>query len=288
MNEPARNVPETTQPYLPKGVERGNDPVLQSIHEAATNKASGTVGVFELPCGYVDPDGNLHREVQVREMTGNEEDMLSSKTVPNNKKIGMLVQACLVRIGEITDRGRLNAVVNKLTVGDRVFLMFAVRRTTLGDEYPYRETCPECKFKGIFHLDLSQLEIKRMDDTAQRKYTRKLPSGRTVVFHPLLGEHEDEISKATNSTSALSLAMLLRIESIDDQPPTLQLVKNLSHRDREFLRTQFDEVEGGVETNLEMTCPQCGFEFERDLEVGQAGFFFPSSVQKDSKKRSSP
>lgn len=270
-----------------KGVERvGGDPVLARIHEAETNIPSSTHGVFDLPCGYLDPQGVLHTEVHVREMTGHEEDMLMSKAVPNHRKIAMLVSSCTLRVGTYTDRGMINAIVNKMLVGDRVFLMFAVRRVSLGDEYPYRDTCPSCQTKGIFRLNLADLEIKKMIDPKKRQYSVTCPSGKVVVFHPLTGEFDEQIAKAGSSGAAISLAMLMRIETIQDQPPTLSLVQGLSHKDRAFLREAFDEVEGGVDTTLQMQCPQCLHEFEHELEVGQTGFFFPSQVLKDLKKKS--
>jgi hypothetical protein len=267
--------------------EPARDHVLETIHQAAVDKPKGTQGVFELPCGFLDAEGNLHTEAEVREITGHEEDLLGSKTVPNHKKIGMLVARCLTRIGTFTDRGQISTIAEQLTVGDRVFLMFAIRRTSLGDEYPFRHTCPECKYSGLFNLDLSELEIKKMADPKKRVFDAKMPSGKVVRFRPLIGRDEEKLSKASNSDDAMTLAILARLEMLDDGPPTLATVKGLGLRDRNFLRDAFEDAEGGVDTTMEMQCPNCGHEFDHDLDVGQAGFFFPSSVQKGSKKRSS-
>ena len=85
----------------------------------------------------------------------------------------------------------------------------------------------------------------------------------------------------------LSIMILMRLEAVDDEPPTLGLVKALSMRDRNFVRDFQEEVEGGVDTTVEMECPFCRHEFDRQLDVNQPGFFSPSAVLKRSKKRSS-
>lgn len=257
------------------------DHVIETMQQAKLEEPSGSMGVFELPCGFMDGDGVLHTEVHVREIRGHEEDMLGSNSVPNHKKIGLLITGCLQRVGTIEDRAKLNAVSDHLTVGDRVFLMFAIRRASLGDEYPFRGVCPQCKYRGIFMLDLKDLEVKKMEEPGKRVFDRKLPSGKAVRFRPLLGKDEERLSKASSSNEALSLAILMRLEMLEGEPPTLADVKNLGMRDRNFLRGEFDKIEGGVDTTLDMGCPQCSHEFEEELDISQAGFFFPSSVLKD-------
>jgi len=263
------------------------DPRLNAIQEAQLDTPQGTHGTFELPCGYLDAEGVLHTQVHVREITGHEEDMLASKAVPGWKKISNLIDACLTRVGNIADPERVATVAGELLVGDRVFLMFAIRRTTLGDEYPFRDKCPECGYSGIFSLSLGDLDIKPMKDPRKRLFEVKLPSGLTARFHPLTGNDEEKLSKASNAKEAMSMSILLRLDMLGEKPATLGAVQALGMRDRNALREAFDDHEGGVDTTLDMQCPSCGAEFERDLDVGQAGFFFPSTMRKTSKARSS-
>lgn len=257
------------------------DHVIETMQQAIAEEPAGSLGVFDLPCGFLDEDGVLHKEVQVREITGHEEDMLGSNSVPNHKKIGLLITGCLQRVGTITDQKTLNAVADNLTVCDRVFLMFAIRRASLGDAYPFRSECPKCKYRGIFTLDLSDLEVKTMKEPMKRIFDCRLPSGKEARFRPLIGKDEERLSKASSSNEALSLAILMRLLVLEGEPPTLKAVKDLGMKDRNFLRGEFDKVEGGIETTLDMGCPTCEHEFEEELDVSQAGFFFPSSVPKD-------
>ena len=75
------------QPEAPVGgaIER-----IHTVQQMETPK--GTLGVFDLPCGYLDPQTQeLFTEVQVREITGNEEDMLASQQIPSAQKISQLL-----------------------------------------------------------------------------------------------------------------------------------------------------------------------------------------------------
>jgi hypothetical protein len=79
--------------------------------------------------------------------------------------------------------------------------------------------------------------------------------------------------------SAISKGILMRLELLDGVPPELQTVKSMKWRDRLALREQWNLVEGGVDTEVNMTCPACGHEFKRDIEVTPS-FFFPSATLK--------
>lgn len=242
------------------------------------------VGVFELPCGYLDPESReLYREVTVREISGHEEDMLGSKKTPNAQKLNNLLQACVVQIGPV-EGAKLAKVLKGLPVGDRVFLLFAIRRVTLGDELPVKESCPSCNTKSLFMVDLGEeLVIKVMPSPMKRIYDEVLPRSQMPVrFRVSTGEDEGTMARlgSGKSSDRLSQAIMMRLELIGEEPPTLKAVKGLSLVDRNYLREKFNEVEGGVDTSIDFECSNCGHEWQKDLNVGAQGFFFPSGMSK--------
>lgn len=254
-----------------------------------TNQMSepkGTQGVFELPCGYLAPDGSLITEVKVREITGEEEDLLAARNISGGKKLTQLIANCLERLGPVVDKPLLNRLVQDLTVGDRTFLTLAIRRVTLGDEFPFEDTCPACTTKSLFIVDLSGLDVVKMPDPRQRFFDAVLPSGKTARYHVMTGRDEEALAKV-DARDRLSAAILVRLDVIDGGPATLETVKALSMRDRQALREEFESHEGGVDTSIELDCPSCGSEFKTELDPGQAGFFFPSRVRKNSKNSTS-
>ena len=243
-------------------------------------------GVFELPCGFIDSSGVLHREAHLREMSGREEDLLASPKMTPQKKINALLAACTERIGSIVDRGQIQAVIPSLTQGDRVFVLVSLRRTTLGDELPMEEECPECKVKGNYIADLGSLDVKPLADPMKRVFDLTLPSGKTARFRLGNGNDEERIAKVADDEKP-SMAFLCRLELLDGKPPSLMAVKSLGWRDRQELRAAMEEQDGGLDSALDLTCPACGHDFQRDLDLGAQGFFFPARTQKGWKKRSS-
>jgi hypothetical protein len=286
------------------------DSTIQMMTEAQVREPKSTVGLFTLPCGYLDSDGVLHTEVLLREISGKEEDMLASKKVPDQKKMNQLLIACIERLGSISDRERIAAAVPELLVGDRVFLLIAVRRTSLGDDYPYKDQCPSCEKESLMSIDLASIEVAPMPEPTKRIFDARLPSkvatriwadtgelppaektnptGPTVRFRPVTGRDEEKFGQVLNKDDALSKSLQARIELLDGKPPTVDDLQALSLTERQYLRDEiFDRADGGVETTLDVTCPKCGHDYTRELEIGQMGFFFPSAARKNSKTRSS-
>lgn len=240
-----------------------------------------------LPCGYIDSEGTLHSEVEVRELTGVEEDILATKGISFSDKITNVLARCVLKIGTISDPSSIAAIIPKLLVGDRLFLLFAIRQVTLGDEYPFTYKCESCDTEQTFVVRLSDFEVFPMEDPFKRVFDAKLPSGKTARFRSLTGEDEREMAKAgKRREDVLSYGIFRRLELLDGKPPSLAAVKALSLRDRNYLREAFDQNEGGIETTMEIDCPNCGAEAEKEIGI-QSGFFFPSESRKRSKRRSS-
>ena len=241
------------------------------------------IGAFQLPCGYIDPATNeVFTDVEVRELTGVEEDIMASRQVPSDRKLSMLLAGCTQRIGTITDRAKINRIIDDLMIGDRVFLLFAIRRVTLGDEMPLRQTCPACRVSSLYVIDLSTLTIKQMPDSRKRVHDVTLPSGQTARFRVSVGHDEQTSAKLARQkdTDGNSRAIMMRLELLGDEPPTLDAVKHMSFRDRAYLREQFDAVEGGVDTGLDFECPACKHEWKEELSLGASSFFSLSEAQK--------
>ena len=264
------------------GPEVGLNPNLAAtVIENQISEPKSSQEIFTLPCGYIDEEKSLHTELKVREITGHEEDMLANRKMAANQKINALIAQCTERVGTVSDNGKLSQVVLDMTVGDRLFAIFAIRRVTVGNEYTFEARCNHCQHTGRFTVDLSELEIKEMPDRAKRSFETTLPSsGQLVKFHPMIGREEMKLQQIDKKgTHSLSLAIIVRLDSLDGKAPTLGAVKSLNMKDRQFLRSKFDEVEGGVETEIELDCSSCYREFKQELDVGQASFFFPSGAQ---------
>ena len=245
-----------------------------------------SVDEFELPCGYLDPDGNLHTSITIREMTGEEEEILAARNMPSNRKINSILARCTKSLGPYSGSS-VEKVIPELTQGDRIYLLISIRRVTLGDEMPFVTKCPQCEQEARFVLDLSDLEVKGMQDPKVRTYKVQLPkANKEVVMKVLTGHGEDAIGKASSrGRDMITTAIFARIDSIDGKPPTMADLKKLSLVDRNFLRNEWEDHEGGVDTTVEIDCPSCGNEYETELDISQQGFFNPSATLKSWKKK---
>jgi len=241
-------------------------------------RPKSAAGEVELPCGYLTREGEIYTDASVREITGSEEDMLSSATVPSDKKFNELLIRCTTRIGPESDPATIRAMLPLLPIGDRISLLFGIRRITLGDIYPFQVQCPSCAALSSFHINLGELDVKKMKDPKTRVFDETLPSGKKVRFRVMTGADEEKVKKAAKKfkDDGPSLAILARLELLNEAPPTLPGVKGLGMRDRNFLRKKFEEVEGGVDTSLEITCPACAHEFNSEMNISGKEFFFPS------------
>lgn len=248
-----------------------------------------SVDSYELPCGYLDPEGKLHTDAEVREMTGDEEEILAAKNMPVGKKFNKILARCVTRIGGINNPFEIEKVIPELTQGDRIFLLFCIRRVTLGDDMPFISKCPGCDRESQLTIDLSELEIIKMPDPTSRVYEETLPkSGKKIRMVVLTGRGEDIIGKAASAgKDVISTAILARTESMDGKPVTLADLKALPLADRNFLRDVWEDHEGGVETDVDVQCPGCDNEYQTGVELGSQGFFNPSGALKSWKKKSS-
>jgi hypothetical protein len=129
----------------------------------------------------------------------------------------------------------------------------------------------------------SELTIKKMPDPRKRIFDETLPSGLKVRFRASSGADEERLGglmRGKGRADAISQAILMRVELLGDEPPSLTRVKQLGLKDRQFLRKKFQEVEGGVDTLIEYVCPSCEAEWEKELDLSAAGFFFPGGRQR--------
>src|SRR5438309_9159414 len=118
---------------------------------------------FELPVGYMDDDGRVHRLATLRKMTGHEEALLADRKLRHNG--GMLVTellaSCLRQLGELKPVER--QVVSHLTSADRNYLLLQLRKITFGNELEATYVCPACGETSHVLQDLDELPVRCAD-----------------------------------------------------------------------------------------------------------------------------
>jgi len=112
---------------------------------------------FTLPRGYVDKDGNLHRDIVIREITGADQEAMLSGQLRQNpaKMMTALFARVVIKLGTL-EKAQINTGVTAgMVKGDRDFLILKLKEIDSGPELEINVECPDCGKKFQAMLDLA-------------------------------------------------------------------------------------------------------------------------------------
>ena len=218
---------------------------------------------FQLPSG---------DEIELREMTGAEEELLTNqRLIRSGDAVNQVLANCIVQIGEnddVTAKGIL-----EMLSGDRLFTLVRLRQVSLGDEVELELTCPNaaCRAKNRATVNLDDLPVTPYGK--EREFVFTLPaSGSKVRFVYLDGHKEKRLAQMQEPS--ISAAMMIRIVDIDGSAPSKKVLSEMSMRDRSALRQEMLRVDAGIDTAVELDCDSCGTRIRTRLEA-EPSFLFP-------------
>jgi hypothetical protein len=242
-------------------------------------------GIFILPSGYWDEKGTLHQEVELRSLSGREEELISNRTISYNiaELVTALLSNCVVRIGSISDV-KLE-IVKGLLISDRDYLLLRLRQRTFGNEIQGTLICPKCLKKFDMDFDLKDIEITRKN-TLRQDFSMRLSNRaaykdgkgvfhREIVFRLPTGADQEEIIKhiPTNQTYALTELLARCIQRIGNiEEITFNLIQSLSVLTRREIESKMKEVSPSVDVAIEFECPYCTHKFKDAFDLYT--FFF--------------
>lgn len=237
----------------------------------------------------------VYDKILMREMTGEEEDILAAQGVEPNRKMDLILMNTITAIipkdktkASLTKEQKYllwEKFVKKMSMIDRFNALLQLRVISLGPRYDFQVECPECGNKFMAYVDLSTLEIIKPQadiviDVDKDNIYKYEVDGKVYEFRIMNGEISYRLSKQANNKDFLSLGLLARIKSIDGKEVELKDIKALSLRERIALRDLLNKIEGNVDDDIELTCPKCGAEFKAKLDISQPTFFYPSEIEK--------
>jgi hypothetical protein len=176
---------------------------------------------------------------------------------------------------------------NKVLQGDRFFALLEIRALTYGPNYAFAVTCREdaCRARIEWELDLHQLPVRALSDESRaaflagNRFETILPdAGKRAWFRLLTGADERKLPALRKNAGDRMLAAMLafrvvEVEGVDDRERR-RFLEDLSMRDADFLVDEFDRVDCGVDTTIEIECPECFARQEVQLPFDQT-FFMP-------------
>lgn len=176
--------------------------------------------------------------------------------------------------------------------GDRFYTLLRIRMLSLGTDYAFAVVCQNetCRQRFEWELALDDLPVRTLsEDSRQRfqtgnRFEAWLPSAKARVWFRLaVGADEKRFARIRQASpdrlwSAMLAARVVEIEGIKDSQKR-GFLEDLDLADAEFLRAELERVDCGVETSVEVECPECLMTQDIDLPFDHR-FFLASSRRK--------
>lgn len=253
-----------------------------------------------LPIG-LEIDGVRYKEVIIDEMTGIDEENLTSRKIRNNgaKAISILLRRCIQEIPGLLDRKKNpmdlipERYVHDMYVADRDFLTLSIRSLSDKSEFLSTLECPQCSHVEERMINFDDMDIYEWDES-DVELEIELPRGflnvetneycNKVVWRFPKGKAQEGMASVPEGQMATYM-IASGIKSVEGLRylPSDEDVRRLGVRDRNVFAKEITENAVGVDTKLEVICESCGNEF--DTEVNVMGFF-NSGEGANKKKRS--
>lgn len=256
--------------------------------EAATAAAPtrGPAGFeFDLPIGYVDEDGRVHRTAVLRKMTGRDEAIMADRRNRNSaaRMISELLSSCLVRLGDI-ERPPLR-VAQGFYSADRYYLLLKLREITFGPQLDATYACPTCRESVALVEEIPELSVTRLPaGELPEDIVVELEDGyvdregelyTTMVFRYPKGSDEEKIAVSTreNASRGKNALMARCLVALGDMPKerieTLgtSIFNDLTLGDRALIDSVLNEGGPGVDMSRTVTCLGCGRDYEVTLDL---------------------
>ncbi len=248
------------------------DALILAEQEAAAEAIEPSITVpldntVVLPGGLFDPFEGTITNVEIRELTGSDEEAIS-KINDQGKSLLTILERATVKIG---DQPATKELLDVLLAGDREMILLGIRKVTFGPQVTLGPgECPFCDVEQTFHIDLeTDVPVKKLEG-GEREFSVNCKAGTVLVGLPT-GAAQKALVSATNKTSAELDTLLLKscIISINGNAViTLDTVKSLSIKDRrDILKVIVDHNPGPQLSEVTKSCQSCGQEVPLPLTL---------------------
>lgn len=188
---------------------------------------------------------------------------------------------------------------------DRFTALFHARIASYGAKYEFKHKCgnEDCERKYWWVEDLIKRPIKPLPEAsiatfkAGNRFTTSVegPDGkpREVIFQLLTHKLEDKINQAQNMspTEKATASLAQRIVSIEGveagKGPIKRFLEDMDASAIFYMLDLFDEVDGGIETKIEVECPHCGELEDLELPLGDE-FWNPQRRKRSTESTETP
>jgi hypothetical protein len=238
---------------------------------------------------------------RIRGMKVREERVLADRSLAKSGgQLDELLGSCWA---ETLDAGPYTSPIDWGSVlqGDRFFALLMIRALTYGPQYAFGLSCRNCRARIDWEIDLTKLPVRPLSPesrtafVAGNRFETTLPdAGKRVWFKLLTGDDERKLPALQRAApdrllSSVLAYRVLEVEGVDAKDKRAFL-EDLTLRDADFLVDEFDRVDCGVDTTIEVECPECREVQDVDLPFDSA-FFLPGkerTARRKARSASSP
>lgn len=179
----------------------------------------------------------------------------------------------------------------QVLVCDRFYTLMRIRAATYGEDYEFSiQKCGGCGERYDWELKLSDLPMKPLPEGSKdvfknggNRFTAALLDGRKVTFHLQTGAGEIRAGAAARKqvTQKVTASLMARIDEIEGvkAQDRFKAINELDLNEARDLIEQFDEVDGGVDTDVITHCMFCGAENTVALPLDR-GFWIPKKKKR--------
>jgi hypothetical protein len=213
---------------------------------------------FTLAGGLLQSDGACHREGWLRPLNGFDEEWIHALTPSTSRAVFVtgLLARCVRRIG---GRKVTREMLRELTVGDRDQLMLRLYQASFGDRLSLVLTCPREGCGAKLDLDLRVEDIPVEERALQASYWLRLGGAEPV-------EIEFRLPRGGDQERLASSGGLKEGEAHDRLLDACVLSGPWPAWGKEALTAAIEERAPRVESEVEVTCPECGHPFDAELD----------------------
>lgn len=229
------------------------------VQTAAAEITPPSDGMVTLPSGYINAAGEVITTVEVRELNGRDEELISKAN--SLGRISQTILSCgTVKIGDIK---ATDALLDELLSGDRDAIMLGIYKATYGPTANILSYCAGCDQPREVQVDVdTDIKVKKLaDPIADRSFTVKGRNHEYLVTLPN-GAISRELTLNVDKTMAELTSMLLQatVMEIDGRPVLgKQQVLAVGLADRKAIATEISERTPGPQfDDVSVDCPDCG------------------------------
>ena len=224
--------------------------------------------VVTLPGGYISPDGEVITEVEVRELTGKDEEAIARSTSMGKALLTILSRGT-VKVGELK---ATDAILDQMLSGDRDAIVVGIYKATFGSEVVLQGVCPGCnEFKDVnINVD-EDIKVRPLIETSDRKFDLDCKVGSVKVMLPTGHVQKELINNTDKSVSELTTILLSNCVLEINGNPVLgkAQIQNLGINDRKKIAEAITERNiGPVFEDIKVECPDCESEVTVPFNLG--------------------